>query len=224
MEEDLAYQFKNALIKSKRLIEQPTLKSQYTTVYDYIKCYTILAQNKVTKRHWYPAYRINPIPHHLLDWYYKVVRPKNICDYNYQSVQVVPLKYWTQFKSYFKEYIGDRDDMQFKIELVSVRIRKRIKTDYVTEGTNYYYQDSGFIKVEDNHFIKKSNTDVVYHYYGSNNRTKHDGHNKHRYSTKCRFYKRQLEYKGWFYDLPIDFDIRKDWIFVYEAYLTYLQQ
>ena len=111
----------------------------------------------------------------------------------------------------------------FKIELVSVRIRKRIKTDFIVENTNYYYQDSGFIKVEDNHFIKKSNTNVVYHYYGSNNRTKLNGHNKHKQSFKSRFYKKQLEYKGWFYDLPDNFDIRKDWETVYNAYLTYLQ-
>jgi hypothetical protein len=107
--------------------------------------------------------------------------------------------------------------------------RPKIITSYVRyvelfQLPKTYRSNQHLVKISDKHFVKFSKTNVIYHYFGSNNRTKMSDRQYTKESYKRRFYKRNLQYGTFFYDLPRTFDIREDWNKVLFNYLNHIAQ
>lgn len=114
----------------------------------------------------------------------------------------------------------DLDELIYQFKNAVVSIKSRSHFEHFSEW-RYFYRPP-LIPVSKGHYIRHTDTDVIYHYYGKDNRNKDASKIRNNESYGKRFYKRQLEYKGWYYDLPKSFDIRKDWEKVLLAYLKHL--
>jgi hypothetical protein len=216
--EDLAYQFKNAIVpikKFKNYVKLIPSKKIYTF---YTKCYCLFEVWNNGRK--YPVkydavfswnnFRKGKIP---------IFHTKY---YKYERAMLLREKYWFKYRRYIYDYISrskmeEKWGFRYEIETVSVPYFRWVNDlENLKENSIFSEDKPNFINLGKGHYCIKSDTDAVYHYYKSKKSTI----NKSTYRSK--FYKRQLEYKGWFYDLSKDFNIIKDWNTVYEAYLNHL--
>jgi hypothetical protein len=209
---DLAYQFKNAIVPCKQFKTKTKLKPVIKLMKKEIKCYCLFKvfTNCIRPVNYYKVWSYNEIPIVKTSYYY------------YKSALLIRKQDWTKYKHFVYDYVNksgmDKEwGFKYRIKLVTVPIFKWLPNGEYEEDIVYFENKPNFVNLGKGHYYIKSNTDVVYHYYKSQRKS-------WKSSYRSKFHKRQLEYKGWFYDLSDNFDIHKDWETVYNAYLTYLQK
>ena len=200
---DLMDQFKNALIKPKQSTIKKQLVLEKIYIADYIKCFCLFEIRGNIKK------PVNAYP-------FDIPIVENVCG-EYQDKILIPKKDWSKYKDQIYSFIRNqrkKTEAIYKVEIVSVTISKEIETGFYKEKNIYSVLKPNFINLGKGHYIVKSETDVVYHYYKSQVKS-----SKSTYRSK--FHRRQLEYRGWFYDLPTGFNIKTDWQSVYASYLVH---